>query len=455
MAPWLLLAAAGPDQSAPPIAPFTDDSQINPRQALDCTQAPTPGRRAEACGEILKSPHLQPKAEALAHYWRGQALLVLRDQKTATEDFDAAVKLDPTLIAARWMRAVMFFDRGDFSNARADLDEVVRAAPKAQFAWGLRAETLTHVGRFADADSDYTQAIALGGEAKVLAALFAGRGQVRGMEHRTDQALADYSEAIRLLPDDPRLYLSQGDLYEADHQYAKAVDDFSAVIRLFPQKAYAYGRRGVLRDDLGQHDDAIPDFTRAIELASPPELAQRYLDRGISYEAGGHFDKALADLDESINRQRQRDALVARGRVKFFMKDMPGAIADLKQAADDQPRDQYAPLWLFLAQNAAGQDARAELARRAPQIDVTRWPGPLVEVFLGTRPADRIELPPHDTDWERARDKCELEYYRGELALTHGDRTDAAKAFQAAIATGTTEYVEYHAAQIELKQLAP
>ncbi len=130
-------------------------------------------------------------------------------------------------------------------------------------------------GDFARAVSHYTNAIRSGelvGEA--LAITYNNRGVAHGEAGNFDPAIADYSQALALRPDDATTirnlrvaYVRRGELEFASGAYDEAVADFSEAIELEPDHHLAYQRRGEVYTELGLLDRAIADLERAVVLS--------------------------------------------------------------------------------------------------------------------------------------------------------------------------------------------
>ena len=88
----------------------------------------------------------------------------------------------------------------------------------------------------------------------------------RAGEHQ--KAIANYSNAINLSPQNAMAYKWRGVAYHILDQHKKAIEDFTEVIRIDPQNAMAYKNRGVLYEMLDQHDKVDADRKRACELDS-------------------------------------------------------------------------------------------------------------------------------------------------------------------------------------------
>lgn len=92
-----------------------------------------------------------------------------------------------------------------------------------------------------------------------------------------DLAIANFSEVIRLNPDDARAYKirgncygencgKRGNLYVPKQDYDKAIADENEAIRLNPNFGPAYFLRGLYHDRKNDYDMALADFNEAIRL---------------------------------------------------------------------------------------------------------------------------------------------------------------------------------------------
>jgi tetratricopeptide (TPR) repeat protein len=81
-------------------------------------------------------------------------------------------------------------------------------------------------------------------------------------------AIADYSQAIQIKPDDADAYLNRGvaKFNLGDNQ--GAIADYNQAIKIKPDYADAYLNRGVAKDDLEDSQGAIADYNQAAQLYS-------------------------------------------------------------------------------------------------------------------------------------------------------------------------------------------
>jgi Flp pilus assembly protein TadD len=86
----------------------------------------------------------------------------------------------------------------------------------------------------------------------------------------------------------------RGVAHAHQREFYQAIAEFTEAIRLNPNDAETYYRRGAAYDEVYAAGLAIADFTKAIQL--DPNYAKAYYYRYILYEETGEFDKAKADL---------------------------------------------------------------------------------------------------------------------------------------------------------------
>lgn len=83
---------------------------------------------------------------------------------------------------------------------------------------------------------------------------------------RHEEAIADCSEAIRLDPRNPALYLERAEARSAVARCDEAIADYGRAIRLDPDHAGAYLGRRRAKSELGRHEEAVEDDDRAVGL---------------------------------------------------------------------------------------------------------------------------------------------------------------------------------------------
>ena len=193
-----------------------------------------------------------------------------------------------------------------------------------------------------------------------------------------DEAIADFTEAIRLKPKYAEAYNNRGFVYGRDkREFERAITDFTEAIRLKPKYAEAYKNRANAHMKKGEFVKAIADYTEAIRLK--PEHANAYYNRASVYERDkGQFERSIADFTEVIRlKPKHADAYCSRGMVYSRSGEFAKAIADYTEAIRLEPKhvDAYSyRAWLWAtcpdAEIRNGHKA-VQSARRAAEL--TKW----------------------------------------------------------------------------------
>jgi tetratricopeptide (TPR) repeat protein len=155
-------------------------------------------------------------------------------------------------------------------------------------------------------------------------------------EGRIDQAFIHYNEAIRLKPDNARLYNYRARAYTKLGQYQHAFEDYNEAIRLKPDYANGYNDRGNAYTEIGQYQRALQDYNEAIRLN--PNYEVLYNNRGLDYTKLGQYQRAVEDYNEAIRlRLNYADAYNNRATAYVNMGQYQLAINDYNKAITVKP----------------------------------------------------------------------------------------------------------------------
>jgi Flp pilus assembly protein TadD len=138
-------------------------------------------------------------------------------------------------------------------------------------------------------------------------------------KHDDDQAITQFSESIRLRPDNSMAYYNRGNAYSNKRDYDKAIADYTAAIRIEPDYIAAYNDRANAYGYKNDWTKAIADETEAIRLN--PDFVEAHYTRGLFYERTGDYDKAAADLSEAV--RLNQDFLDAYFKLAWLLATCP------------------------------------------------------------------------------------------------------------------------------------
>jgi lipoprotein NlpI len=218
------------------------------------------------------------------------------------------------------------------------------------------------------------------------------------------------------------------------------------------QLADLFGKRAIARSLLLQHGEAVMDLSRAVEL--DPLNPRVYEDRAVIYLKLREFKQADTDLEMALGLDSGRSvAQREKGRLAFYRGDYEQAaqhFARLAKHAEGRTFV-YAVLWLHIAIKRGDLPRKDHLATATSVIEA-EWPAPVVRMFLGAiEPQEAIAAADSRNPQTALMQQCEAQFYAGEQHLIRGDAAQARIAFQGAVATGVTEFLEYDWALRELE----
>jgi tetratricopeptide (TPR) repeat protein len=300
---------------------------------------------------------------------------------------------------------------------------------------------------------------------KDLTGLYRVRAGIFDTKGDVDRSIADYDQAIRLGANDPPIelriaYYFRAVGYEKKGDTVRAIADFSEAIRLDPSWSSAYHLRASAYQTNGDYDLAIADFGKEISLE--PQQALNYDSRGLAYEAKGDYGNAIADYSEAVRLLPNAMNYSNRGIANLHAGSPAKALADLSQAYElalaDQtaftydPTDRtYQALWLDIARRRNNQPS--QLSSGLAQLDMTKWPAPVVRLFLGQLGPDAVLAAAADPDPRKAWQLCHAQLFIGEHALSRAAKEDAIRAFRSSVSACTKGERYWLYARAELKAL--
>jgi len=206
-----------------------------------------------------------------AYIYRGDVYAAKGELERAVADYGEGIRLQPSNGSYHLKRGVTLLEIGDLDGAIGDLTLAINVILSAA-AYHNRGLALAMKGAINEAISDFSDALRLMPD---LAAAYVGRGNAYAIEGSHDQAIADYSQAIRLRPEDAAAYVARGQVYVALGEIGQAIIDYTSAIQMWPTDPIAYYQRGQALLNQGEREKAITDFEMVLEFCTDTGLRQR------------------------------------------------------------------------------------------------------------------------------------------------------------------------------------
>jgi tetratricopeptide (TPR) repeat protein len=131
-------------------------------------------------------------------------------------------------------------------------------------------------------------------------------------------------------------YNNRGVAYRLKANYGQAIDDFNEALRLVPDFASAFNNRGVAYRNMGDLDRAVADYDQAI-LIKPDYIAAFY-NRGLALADKREYGKAISDFTVVLQADpKNPTVLYRRGTAYLNSGDVEAGNADLAVAKAIKP----------------------------------------------------------------------------------------------------------------------
>lgn len=278
---------------------------------LELVIHPTPASHQPALAEnqqkveiMIPKPEQSQTTNSKAGDWieKGNVAFEAEDYDLAIEFYTHAIEVDPNLAEAYKLRGDTWFIKEQEDIHKVDAQDIYDDFQKA-----------------IDLNPDYIEAY------RSLADW--------QFTHKDYQCIDEYNHIIRLNPSDVDAYSKRGIAYRDydESDYKKAIADFTQAIRLDPDNPVHYVNRGKTYFLNGEDRRAIQDYNQAIRLGE--KTSAIYVARGRAYYYSDDIGQALEDFTEAIRIDpKHSDAYAYRGDVYLDKKEYKLAIADYETA---------------------------------------------------------------------------------------------------------------------------
>lgn len=151
------------------------------------------------------------------------------------------------------------------ADARADFTLATDAAKR-----GKRDEALALVTKAIDSKEL---------DGNDLATMIYFRADLYGQAGKLDEAIADYTKTIELVPDHAAAFHDRAVIYAEQKKYQEALDDLSRAQFLIPQSPLPHFNRARVYEAMGKRAEAINEYKKARALAPKMKEPQEALRR--------------------------------------------------------------------------------------------------------------------------------------------------------------------------------
>ena len=156
------------------------------------------------------------------------------------------------------------------------------------------------------------------------------RGDGYFADGKPQQALTAYNKALRLNPENGKVYAARGAAYFFTGDYVAAQKDFMKVLEINPYEPEAYSALGSALAAQGDYEQALQVLNIALMLA--PDKPEIFFSRGGINFMLGNYEQAVADYSFVLKLRPAADVYNARGATYLKMGKTQEANADFEVA---------------------------------------------------------------------------------------------------------------------------
>nr|XP_042714425.1 tetratricopeptide repeat protein 6 isoform X3 [Chrysemys picta bellii] len=265
------------------------------------------------------------------HYCRRGAInRKLGKLKSAMDDLEKAISLEPLLLNAYWHRHLIYLFQEKNQAALDDLNFIIKWNKNNVDAYLSKAEIYRNQGNNAlaiinctlavkcnptDDDIYFRRAELLEEEEDLLLAMDDYAKCFQYNPKRTDAlmkhgihffeksiwtiALQDFTAVIKEDPSNVQARIYRGRTYAKRQQYKNATEDFSAAVHLDPSNWLAFYCRGCILRKIDPKK-ALQDFSVSVLLNDSFENLSSFIHRGILYSEQCQWSLAICDFENAL-----------------------------------------------------------------------------------------------------------------------------------------------------------
>jgi tetratricopeptide (TPR) repeat protein len=187
-------------------------------------------------------------------------------------------------------------------------------------------------------------------------------------QHRPEEAIVHYREALRIEPDNVNVLVNLGSTLSREGKINEAVVCYSKALEVEPQSAEAYNGLGVVLAKQGRFDEAIARYREALRIRPNYAEARRNLQIGLAKQ--GMLERATDGHPQGLPTELEgAEACINQGIVLAGQGKLDEAIAQFSKALQIRPDHAEAHYNLGLALAQQGKfDKAADHYRKALRI---------------------------------------------------------------------------------------
>lgn len=212
---------------------------------------------------------------------------------------------------------------------------------------------------------------------------YCSRGGTREHEGRFNEAISEYTKAIKTDPTNPEAYCLRADAKLKSNHFPEAITDYTTAIGIDPDLVVAYCHRGEAHLKNRNYDDAILDYETAKKMQPKvseeinQDIMEAFMGRGNARMEKKEFKEAIKDFGYAIEMLKGNKELLEKcrlncARARKGAGDIAGAISDYNAYLLSSPNDTAVLAELSDIQEVSG-DSDSAIQSYTKIIENNKW----------------------------------------------------------------------------------
>lgn len=309
--------------------------------------------------KLLSSTLVQRAQEVARHVMAARSADEFRERRqSALADLEKSLQIDPKQSEAYLLMAQLKLlpEGPGVKEVRENLDKAIELSADEP---AVRAKALLLRANLQEASekklADFDEAVRLlPGDANIVRA----RGLALADLEKLEPALIDLNKALELDPDDGPTYEAKAIVLARLKKYDEALVALDKARQLSPRSVAPLLQQARIHAQQQKLDAALDDLTQA--HAMEPNNLTILMVRASVYQEKGDKEKALADIDQVLKAKPNLPiALRSRALLLADDKRFDEAIAELEKLAVQEPKDALTLMQLAMLYSFQKQSAKA------------------------------------------------------------------------------------------------
>lgn len=238
-----------------------------------------------------------------AYMLRGKANYFLEEDEEALEDLTKALRINPLLIEASFIRGLVYKESKNYSKSVRDFQWVIKKAKSKDFISRANLEIIDIKIQQNDMPMAFQildKAIIGEKNKKNLEDLYLKRSEINFYLGKTDESKKDADKVLTLNASSHQAYYLLGMIQKKSKDYQSALEHFSSSLKLNPNFSNAYMQIGRIQSSVfNEHEEAIESLNKSIEL--DPKNAEAFIQRGLVLVLNYKLPRGCVDLKTGKN----------------------------------------------------------------------------------------------------------------------------------------------------------